>query len=109
MTTGVRISSLPQRGWFMSDDAQRQIKATALLEYTEVKSEVAMLRQKIADFGTFFEGVAKLLKTDPAMYLWKGFTFPDKKEIDESARSLAAAEERMSQLKTKLMDFGVPV
>jgi len=47
----------------MSQEDQRESRAKALLDYTESKQKVAMLRDKISEIGDFFKQVP--LEDDP--------------------------------------------
>jgi hypothetical protein len=43
------------------------------------------------------------------MHLFKGFGFPEKKEIDETAKTLDEIEEQMRQTGEKAISFGLSV
>jgi hypothetical protein len=43
------------------------------------------------------------------MHLFKGFVFPEKKEIDETAKTLDEVEEQMRQTGEKAISFGLSV
>jgi hypothetical protein len=43
------------------------------------------------------------------MHLFKGLVFPEKKEIDETAKTLDEVEEQMRQTGEKAISFGLSV
>lgn len=100
---------VPLRFRFMSENNQRQIKANALLDYSEVNGQIAALRTKLVSFGEALSKIAGFLREgNPRKYLYE-FSFPDKKEIDETAKALEAAEQKAQQLREQLVNLGVPM
>ena len=54
-----------RRGYFMSEEKKRQIKAMNLLEYVESKQQLVALQDRAQRLAVEFEGLAKLLRENP--------------------------------------------
>jgi len=85
---------------------QRQMKAAALLDYTEGKQKVAGLRGRIAQIGEGLIAAGGDLKKDPSQYAFKRYTLMPQSEIDALVSELAALEEQTENLRRKAVEYG---
>jgi hypothetical protein len=97
---------VPLRWRFVSENEQRQAKALALLECSEVDGQIVLLRKRLIAFGETLNKIAGFLRDgNPRKYLYE-LSFPDKKEIDNVAKALEAAEMKARQLREQLGNLG---
>jgi hypothetical protein len=91
---------------FMSPEDKAEMRAKALLHYTESVQEVAMLRDKITESGDFYIRVGEQIKSDPFMYLSKQYDFAPQAEIENLIRKWMEATDETERLKQKAISYG---
>ena len=90
----------------MSPEDKDEMRAKALLHYTESLQEVAMLRNKITESGDFFIEVGKYLQTDPFMYLAKQYVFAPQAELNTLVKNWHEAVQHTEMLRQKAISYG---
>jgi hypothetical protein len=93
----------------MSPEDKAEMRAKALLRYTESAQEAAMLRDKISESGDFYIEAGELLKTDPFGYLSKQYVFASQTEIEGLIRKWLEAADETERLKQKAISYGASV
>ena len=93
----------------MSPEDKAEMRAKALLHYTESVQEVAMLRDKISESGDFYIQVGKDLKTDPFGYFAKKYVLAPQSDVDVLVRQWMDATDEMERLKQKAIEYDASV
>ena len=90
----------------MSPEDKAEMRAKALLHYTESAQETAMLRDQISESGDFYIQVGEQLKNDPYTYLSKQYVFAPQAEIEKLVRVWMDAADETERLKQKAISYG---
>ena len=93
----------------MSEAEERQIKATALLEYHEAKQALVLLEIEASQIADDLEGLAKLLRNEPYRIENPDGKLPPYKTIYDLALKVTRAADDLAQRKDRVEQLGLTV
>lgn len=94
----------------MSEAEERQIKATALLEYHEAKETLVLLEVEAKQLADDLQGLATLLRNEPVRIVdSSGGKLPTYREVQELAAKIIKAADDLAERKIRIQQLGLTV
>lgn len=119
-----KIQCAPRGRYFMTDQEERQAKAMTVLEFTEAKKHLAVLRSEADRFATLFQRLAEALRVSPERLSFDGESMEssfvlgridfksgllDQAKIQTLARDIRETIRNRDRLEERLKQMGLEV